>query len=195
MGSTYRQIEEPLRRFIEQQHVFFVATAPRSDAGHVNLSPKGLDTFRVLEPTLVGYLDYTGSGVETIAHIRENGRMTIMFCALEGKARIVRLYGVGRVLEAADSEFAEMRGRFEPIAPVAPARSIVLLEVRRVAESCGFGVPLYAYQGERDQIESWSRRKGPEELREYQRKKNAASIDGLPGLPSCAGGKGDRISA
>lgn len=185
MGRTYPEITDPLRAFIEAQKVFFVATAPLSGDGRVNVSPKGLDALRVLGPREVGYVDYNGSGVETIAHIRENGRLILMFCAFEGKALIVRLYGRGRVVEPADAGFAQLLARF---APAAPARSIVLLDVDRVTDSCGHGVPLYEYKGERDLIPKWADRKGAEGLAACQREKNAKSIDGLQGLRSAQPG-------
>lgn len=186
MGRSFDHIPDPLRAFIAAQRMFFVATAPLSGAGRVNLSPKGLDTFRVFSERLVGYADFTGSGVETIAHVRENGRLTIMFCAFEGRPLIVRLYGRGRVVEAADEGFAELLARFEPVP--APARAVILLDVERVAESCGYGVPLYEFKGERDQIQKWCDRKGSDGIAAYQREKNATSIDGLAALKGAAYG-------
>ena len=181
MGKTYTKIDAPLAEFISAQHVFFVATAPLAGDGHVNLSPKGLDCLRVLGPLRVGYIDYTGSGVETIAHTRENGRMTIMFCAFDGPPRILRLYGRGRAVEPQDPDYADLIASF---APGASVRSIVLLDISRIQESCGFGVPLYNFQGERDQLLLWSQRKGEDGLREYHAQKNAVSLDGLAGLRS-----------
>jgi hypothetical protein len=179
MGMTRHEIDDSLREFIQNQRIFFVATAPLRPDAHVNLSPKGLDSFRVLGPSEVGYVDYTGSGIETVAHVRENGRLTIMFCAFEGRADILRLYGKGRIVEPQDAEFSRIIGLFKPAAPV---RSIVVLTISRITGSCGFGVPLYEYRGNREQLVSWSERKGAEGLRAYQKEKNAASIDGLPGL-------------
>jgi hypothetical protein len=186
MGKPLREIDESLHDFIRAQHMFFVATAPRGVTGadgHINISPKGLDSFRVLNPKRVGYLDYTGSGIETIAHLRENGRLTIMFCAFEGRPNIVRLYGAGRAVEPQDAEFASLITQFAPLAPV---RAIILLDITRVASSCGFGVPLYEYRGHRDQMIAWAERKGPEGVIAYQIEKNAASIDGLAGLRSAS---------
>jgi hypothetical protein len=181
MGATCPEIDERIRAFIAAQRMFFVATAPLSGSGHVNVSPKGLDSFRVLGPRRVGYLDYNGSGVETIAHVRENGRLTIMFCAFEGKPNILRLHGTGRVVETDDPEFGTLveQGGF---AMTVPVRSLIVMEVERIADSCGFGVPLYEYVGQRDQLIVSAERKGPDGLREYQRRKNAVSIDGLEGM-------------
>jgi hypothetical protein len=179
MGRTANEIDTPAREFIEAQHMFFVATAPTR--GHINLSPKGLDTFRILSPRQVAYADYTGSGVETIAHIRENGRLTIMFCAFEGRANILRLYGTGRVIEPADPDFPQLVPRFGAAPGV---RAIIILDITRVSDSCGFGVPLFDFRGHRDQLQSWADKKGDAGLHEYRAKKNATSLDGLPGLKS-----------
>ena len=181
MGKTFSELDDDLRAFIGRQHVFFVATAPLAPGGHVNVSPKGLDTFRVLGPTTVAYLDLTGSGVETVAHLRENGRATVMFCAFEGRPRILRLYGRGRCVEPADPEWSSASAAFPDLAGV---RSVILVEVERVADSCGYAVPLYEFVGERDQLTAWADRKGEAELLRYRAQKNRTSIDGLPGLPS-----------
>lgn len=180
MGKTHDGIEGEIRAFIEKQHVFFVATAPVSADGHVNLSPKGLDdAFRVLDARTVAYLDYTGSGAETIAHLRENGRIVIMLCAFEAAPRIVRLHGRGEVLLPDSPDFARLRALF---AETRPVRSIIRIAVDRVSDSCGFGVPLYAYERQRSQLTDWCDRKGEDGLRAYQQQKNARSIDGLPAL-------------
>jgi hypothetical protein len=181
MGATYPEIDDSVRAVIAAQRMFFVATSPLSGDGHVNISPKGLDSFRVLGPRRVAYLDHNGSGIETVSHVRENGRLTIMFCAFEGKPNILRLYGRGRVVEPGDTDFDGLLREFSPRALV---RSIIVLDVTRIADSCGFGVPLYEYVGDRDQLIVASERKGPDGMRDYQRKKNAASIDGLQGLRS-----------
>ena len=179
MGKLYDAIDAPLAEFITRQRVFFVATAPLAGDGHVNLSPKGLDAFAILDPHTVAYLDLTGSGVETIAHLRENGRITICFCAFEGPPKIVRLYGRGTVIQPGDDAFAELRARFGKFDAV---RSIVRVALTRIADSCGYGVPLYRYEGERTQLVEWVRRKGPAEVAAYRRANNRASIDRLPGL-------------
>jgi hypothetical protein len=181
MGKLFDAIDDRLREFLAAQHLFFVATAPSGPGGHVNCSPKGLDTFAVLGAREVAYLDYVGSGVETIAHLRENGRIVLMFCAFDGPPKIVRLYGRGRAVEPSDTEFAALRARF-PRAPAPGVRAIVRVEVTRIADSCGYGVPLYRYEGERDQLQAWAERKGDAGLETYKREKNAESIDRLPGL-------------
>ncbi len=179
MGDVFEAIPERLRAFIEAQHVFFVATAPSGSDGRVNLSPKGLDTVRVLDERSVAYLDFVGSGVETIAHLRENGRITVMFCAFAGPPKIVRLHGRADALEPGDADFSTLRACFPE---ALGARAIVRIRVERASESCGYGVPLYAYEGERTAMGAWAEKKGADGLAKYQREKNAASIDGLPGL-------------
>ena len=180
MSREFEGIDDRLGRFLARQHMFFVATAPRADDGHLNLSPKGLDgTFAVLDPHTVAYLDLTGSGVETIAHLRENGRIVVMFCAFEGPPRIVRLHGRGEPVLPADPRFPSLVRTFPPRPGV---RSVIRVEVTRVADSCGFGVPLLAFEGERTQLDEWAERKGPDGIVSYQGEKNATSIDGLPGL-------------
>ncbi len=181
MGKVYDVIDDATARFVERQRMFFVATAPRADDGHVNLSPKGVDgTFRILAPKRVGYLDFVGSGVETIAHLRENGRITLMFTAFEGSPKTVRLYGTGRAILTSDPAFDEAAAPFAPAGP--SARAVIVVDVERVAHSCGYGVPLYTFEGERSQLSAWAERKGPEGIRAYAREKNARSIDGLKGL-------------
>lgn len=179
MSKVYEGIDEALARFIDGQHVFFVATAPVDPAGHINLSPKGLESFKVIDPQTVAYLDLTGSGIETVAHLRENARVVIMFCALEGPPKILRLHGRGEVVEPQDSRFPELLNLF----PKLPgARSIVVVTLERIADSCGYGVPLYRYEGERKQLIDWARRKGTSGLARYRGEANHSSIDGLPGL-------------
>ena len=179
MGKLYAEIDDRLRAFIARQHLFFVASAPTGPDGHVNCSPKGLDTFRILTPTRVAYLDFVGSGVETIAHLRQNGRVVLMFCAFEGPPNIVRLHGRGAAVEPRDPEFAALRAHFPEAAGV---RAVVRVDLQRISDSCGYGVPLMSYQGERPQLREWAGRKGEAGLADYQREKNAASLDGLPGL-------------
>ena len=177
MGKVVEQITDELRVFIERQPLFFVASAPLAAEGHVNLSPKGLDSLRVLGPRRVAYLDLTGSGNETAAHLAENGRITLMFCAFQGPPNIVRLYGAGRVVLPGDAEWDVLRPRF----PEHPgARQIIVVEVERVQTSCGFAVPRMEMVGERDTLHRWARNKGVAKLAEYRQEKNARSIDGLP---------------
>jgi hypothetical protein len=179
MSDPYKELDQGLQTFIAEQQIFFVSTAPSSGDGHINVSPKGLDSFRILGPRQVAYLDLTGSGVETIAHLRENRRVTIMFCAFSGRPRIVRLYGQGRAVERADAQWNEHSRRFPEYLS---ARSLVLVEVERIADSCGYGVPLYEYVGQRSQLTDWAQRKGADGVAQYQSQKNRQSIDGLPGL-------------
>ena len=179
MGRVRSIIDEAARQFIEAQHIFFVATAPLDARGHVNVSPKGLDTFRILDPTTVAYLDFNGSGVETIAHLKENGRIVLMFCAFQGPPDILRLYGHGRVLEPHEAEFVTLAKHFPECEN---ARSIILVKVTRVQDSCGYGVPLFKFEGERTQLQAWARHRGVEGLKAYRAEKNSKSIDGLPGI-------------
>lgn len=179
MGDVRKVIDQEVADFIQQQHVFFVATAPLSGEGHVNLSPKGLDSFVILDGRTVAYLDLVGSGVETIAHLRENGRIVILFCAFEGPAQIYRLHGRGDVLEPGDAEFEKLSARF----PARPGvRSVIRVTCDRISESCGYGVPLYAFQGERTQLIEWAEKMGSAGLHAWRREHNRESLDGLPGL-------------
>ncbi|MBI1379053.1 MAG: pyridoxamine 5'-phosphate oxidase family protein [Frankiales bacterium] len=182
MGRVHETIDGRLRDFIEAQHVYFVGTAPLDADGHVNLSPKGhRDTFAVLDERTVAYLDLTGSGAESLAHLRENGRIVVMFCAFDGPPNIVRLHGRGTVHTPDDPEWGELVARF----PARPGvRAVVTVDVTRVSDSCGFAVPLYEHVGDRDLLESWASRKSDEELSAYRAAKNATSIDGLPALPA-----------
>ncbi len=179
MGKTYETIEAPLRQFIEKQHVYFVASAPLGREGHINLSPKGLASFAILDDRTVAYLDLTGSGVETIAHLCENGRIVIMFCAFEGAPKIVRLHGRGEVVLPESPDFADLQRCFPRYLG---ARSVIRVHIARISDSCGYGVPVYRYEGERPQLQEWAERKGEAGVVEYQAKNNARSIDDLPGL-------------
>ncbi len=179
MGNVYPELNSRTREFIAAQQMFFVATAPLDANGHVNLSPKGLESFRVLDDRRVAYLDLVGSGIETAAHVRENGRIVIMFCAFAGAPKIVRLYGRGRVVEPADADWQQFASTFPPLLG---RRSVITVELDRVSESCGFGVPLYEYVGDRTQLTAYAEKKGPEGLDQYMAEKNRQSIDGLPGL-------------
>jgi predicted pyridoxine 5'-phosphate oxidase superfamily flavin-nucleotide-binding protein len=178
MGKVHERVDGRLQSFIEAQHVFFVATAPLAADGRVNLSPKGVDgSFVVVDEHTVAYLDLTASGAETIAHLRENGRITLMFCAFDGPPNIVRLHGRGRVVSLYDDEYASWAPRFRERRG---ARAVIVVDVERVSDSCGYGVPLLDYAGERDLLPEFMDRKGTEGQAEYRRRKNRTSIDGLP---------------
>jgi hypothetical protein len=177
MGKFNNHITEEYKTFIEKQHIFFVATAPLMSEGHINLSPKGLDTFRVLSPTRVAYMDFVGSGNETSAHILENGRVTFMFCAFEGKPNILRLYGIGNTVLPIDQEWNELASNFT-ILP--NTRQIIVADIHRTQTSCGFGVPLYEYKKEREIMFEWAEKKGAEGIEQYKKEKNVSSIDGMP---------------
>jgi hypothetical protein len=182
MGKTFAAIDERLAEWLVDQPVFFVSTAPLDGDGLVNCSPKGnRQEFAVLGERSVAYLDQTGSGVETIAHVQENGRIVIMFCAFAGPPRIVRLHGTGRVVFRDDPAFDGLAARFPGGAGIG-VRSIIAVEVGRIADSCGYGVPIMAFEEHRPTMDQWSARKGPEGIRAYWAAKNAASIDGIPGL-------------
>lgn len=194
MGRTASAIDERTAAFVEAQPVFFVATAPLSADGHVNCSPKGnRGELVVLDERRAAYLDQTGSGVETIAHLRENGRLVLMVCAFTGPPRIVRLHGRGEAVVPTDPRFPDLIARFPRLADQPPdqappgVRAVILLSVDRVSDSCGYGVPLMGFEGHRSQMDDWARRKGPDGLAEYQATRNVTSIDGLPGLPEPGG--------
>jgi hypothetical protein len=179
MAKIYPELDDALTHFIQAQSVFFVATAPLAAEGHVNLSPKGLDTFRILGPTTVAYLDIFGSGVETIAHLRENGRIVVMFCAFQGATKVLRLHGHGRVIEPHEPGFPDLQAHFP--AQVG-TRAIIVVELTRISDSCGYGVPLLKLEAERPTLPAWCRKRGTEGLKIYRQEKNRQSIDGLPGV-------------
>jgi hypothetical protein len=180
MAKVFEQIDDQMAAWLTAQPMFVVATAPLAGDGLINASPKGGSaTFAVLGPTTVAYLDLTGSGVETIAHLRENGRIVLMFTAFDGRPQIVRLHGRGRVVVPDDAEFAELVQRF----PRNPGtRSVIVIDVDRIADSCGYAVPRMDYVADRDVLDLWSEKKGPEGLAAYRAESNAVSLDGLPGL-------------
>ncbi|MBO3090228.1 pyridoxamine 5'-phosphate oxidase family protein [Cellulomonas dongxiuzhuiae] len=182
MGKVHEHIGERMRAWLLAQHVFFVATAPSGPDGHVNVSPKGVGgTFAVLDERTVAYVDLTASGSETIAHLRENGRITLMFCAFEGPPDIVRLHGRGRFVTLYDDGFDDLLARFDgDVDEASGARAVVVVDVERVSDSCGYGVPLMDYRGERDLLPRYMTRKGVEGRAAYRRLKNRTSIDGLP---------------
>lgn len=177
MAKFFDEIAGHHQEFIKKQRMFFVASAPLSAKGHVNLSPKGIDSFRVLSPNKVMYMDMVGSGNETSAHVLENGRITIMFCAFDGPPLIMRLYGKGYTVLPGDEEWTELSAYFElPLA----VRQIIVADIDKVQTSCGFSVPYYEYTGERDHAEKWAQKKGVEGLEVYKQEKNLQSMDGLP---------------
>ena len=177
MAKVLPEIDAELAAWIAAQPLFFNATAPLAGDGHINLSPRGLDTFRVLGPREVAWLDLTGSGNESAAHLAENGRVTVMFCAFNGPARILRLYGHGEVVLPDDAAWAELRSQFPGFPGV---RQIVRVVVERIQTSCGYGVPLMELCGQRDELTAWAERKGEQGVADYRRRNNATSIDGLP---------------
>jgi hypothetical protein len=179
MAKQFEGIDEALAAWIRAQHVFFVASAPLAGDGHVNLSPKGLASLAILGPREVAYVDFVGSGAETIAHARENGRIALMLCAFEGPPRIVRLQGSASVVEPGDAEFAALAAKFQARDGV---RAVIRVALARIADSCGYGVPLMRYEGDRKQLDAWAERKGADGLREYQLANNLRSLDGLPAL-------------
>ena len=182
MGRTYEVIDQGLAEWLTAQPVFFVSTAPLSVDGLVNCSPKGnRDEFVVVDERTVAYLDQTGSGVETIAHLRENGRIVLMFCAFAGAPRIVRLHGRGRTVLTDDPSFTDLASRF-PGGTGVGVRSIIVVDVSRIADSCGYGVPFMSFEGHRPTMDQWSNRKGPEGIRKYWAQTNTKSIDQLDGL-------------
>lgn len=179
MAKWYDDITDELQQFIARQHMFFVASAPLSADGHVNVSPKGMDSFRVLNAHRVAYVDLTGSGNETSAHLLENGRLTFMFCAFEGPPRILRLYGTGYAIRPGHPDWESMAAHFTLHSGT---RQIIVADIEKVQTSCGFAVPLYDYQSQRDTLVKWSDTKGEDGIRQYWQQKNTRSIDGLPTL-------------
>ncbi len=190
MGKIFDGIDDRLAEWIGRQRLFFVGTAPSGDSGHVNVSPKGpIESLRVLDPRTVAYLDLVGSGAETIAHLRQNGRIVIMLCAFEGPPRIVRLYGQGTVVVRGQPEFDQVAAGFripDDVESRASRRSVVRVDVERIADSCGYGVPLMDFRGLRPQQAAWVANKlahgGQEALAAYVTENNAESLDGLPAV-------------
>lgn len=179
MGKEYTEITEGLQQWIDRQHMFFVATAPLAGDGLINCSPKGLDSLRTLGPMRLAYVDTGGSGIETVAHLKENGRILLMMCAFEGPPKIHRFYGRGTVLEPHHDDFAETLAKF-PEHPA--ARNIIVIDVDRIIDSCGFGVPLYEFKKHRDSLHNYFNSKSQDDIEAYRVKKNTVSLDGLPGL-------------
>jgi hypothetical protein len=177
MAKFSDHIADQHRELIERQKMFFVSSAPLGIDGHINLSPKGIDSFRVLSANQVAYMDIIGSGNETSAHLLENGRITFMFCAFEGPPNILRLYGRGRTILPGDAEWEEFAGHFEL---QLATRQVIVADIEKVQTSFGFSVPLYEYMGERDHAEKWANNKGADGLEAYKKEKNMVSMDGLP---------------
>jgi Pyridoxamine 5'-phosphate oxidase len=175
MAKFYPTLTQALMQFIQKQAVFFVATAPQD--GRVNLSPKGMDTFRCLSDREVAYLDLTGSGNETSAHLEENGRLTLMFCSFSAEPLILRLYGQGKVVRPRSPEWSHYLSHFEQIPGT---RQIIAMQIEQVQTSCGFAVPLMDVQGDRPLLKDWAQKKGEEGVRQYWQDNNQMSIDGLP---------------
>jgi hypothetical protein len=189
MAKVFDEITDHIREWVERQHLFFVATAPLDPGGHVNVSPKGpIGSLAVLGPHTVAYLDVNGSGVETVAHLRENARICVMFCAFQGPPRIVRLHGSGEAILHDDPRFAELLGRadFDDVSIPEARRSIILVDVTRISDSCGYGVPLMSFEGLREHHALSTAKKvrtmGPDGYEEFQRERGARSLDGLPAL-------------
>lgn len=179
MGKEFQEIDAQIERWIGKQHLFFVSTAPLAGDGKINCSPKGLDSLRVLGPRQIAYVDTGGSGVETVAHLKENGRIVIMLCAFDGPPKIFRFYGQGRAVEPNDPEFESLRSRFSPMPTI---RNFIVVDIQCIRDSCGYGVPVYEFQKQRDSLSNWCESKTDDELLAYRREKNAFSLDGLPGL-------------
>ncbi|MEW6494148.1 MAG: pyridoxamine 5'-phosphate oxidase family protein [Cyanobacteriota bacterium] len=175
MAKFYSELNSSLQDFIQEQKLFFTATAPLQ--GRINLSPKGIDTFRCIDNQTVAYLDLTGSGNETAAHLTENGRMTLMFCSFSEKPLILRLYGKGRVIRSRDEEWQSFYSLFDFLPG---ERQIIVLGIESVQTSCGYGVPLYEFKQERNTLIEWAEKKGEQGIKEYWQAKNLTSIDGLP---------------
>ncbi|MHA7304187.1 pyridoxamine 5'-phosphate oxidase family protein [Arthrobacter sp. TMN-49] len=180
MAKIFDSIDENLKAWIEEQPMWFVATAPLGADGHVNMSPRGHDSFSVLDSRRVAWVDYTGSGVETIAHIRENGRVCLMFNSFDSRPRIVRLHGRGSVFLPGEAAFEEVVA-LHPDHP--STRAVIVIDVTRVSDSCGWGVPVMEMTGERDLLRLQAEKKGVDGMSGYRAERNARSIDGLPGLP------------
>lgn len=177
MGKFFTHLTDHHREFIQRQHLFFVATAPLSDQGRINLSPKGLNSFRIFSDQQVGYADLVGSGNETSAHLLENARITFMFCAFDGSPLILRLYGTGRVILPSAPDWENYAPQF---ALFPGTRQLIVADIDKVQTSCGFGVPYFDFVGDRDMHQKWSTSKGPEGLEAYVQEKNTESLDGLP---------------
>lgn len=178
MAAVFPEIDDKMKAWLSDQKVFFVATAPLAAHQHLNCSPKGMDTFRILGPREVAYLDLTGSGIETISHLQENGRIVLMFCAFSGPPRIVRIHGTGSVFRPGEAGYSQ---RIDLFPQHAGSRAIISVATSRISDSCGYSIPKYDYIEERETLQKWCENKGEVGLTQYRLDKNAVSIDGLPG--------------
>lgn len=179
MGKEYQEIDDRIQRWIERQHLFFVSTAPLASDGLINCSPKGLNGLRVLGRRQIAYADAGGSGIETVAHLKENGRIVIMLCAFDGPPKIFRFYGTGRPVEPHDEGFDALLPMFPDMPTI---RNFIVIDVECIRDACGYGVPLYEFKRERDSLANWAAEKSAEELLAYRAERNARSLDDLPGL-------------
>jgi hypothetical protein len=179
MGKIFEAITPELKKWIEKQKIFFVATAPLSAEGHINCSPKGLDSFRILDGNTVAYQDLTGSGIETIAHIKENKRIILMFCAFNGPPKIVRLHGIGEAITPEHVDFESLSSQFIFRRGI---RAYIRIQLNRISDSCGYAVPLYEFVKDREVLDKWVDAKTDEQLKEYRATTNTESIDGMKGL-------------
>lgn len=180
MGKVFDCIDDGIRDWIGQQQMFFVATAPLSGEGLVNLSPKGLDTFRVLDDHSIAYLDYGGSGIETLAHVRENGRIVVMMCAFRGPPKIYRFHGTGETVMPNDEGYEALAAQFD--LSFVGVRAIIKVNVTRISDSCGYGVPLYQFESQREISPKYVQQRGGDHIRNYFAENNSTSLDGLPGI-------------
>ena len=184
MGKEYTEIDERIQKWIDRQHLFFVATAPTDADGLINCSPKGLDSLAVLGPRRLAYVDVGGSGIETVAHLKQNGRIVLMMCAFEGPPKIFRFYGRGSVVEPHNDGFESLLGEFPP---QVAARNIIVVDIDRIIDSCGYGVPMYEFVADRESMKNYYAEQSPDDVAAYRRERNATSLDGLPGLDSPPG--------
>ena len=179
MAKLLTHIDSNLKEWIQNQKIFFVGSAPLSKNGHVNISPKGCDSFRIIDEFNVAYNDLTGSGIETASHVQENKRLVIMFCSFSGPPQIIRLHGIGEVIKLGDPHFNNLRSIF-PFHM--GTRLIIKLNIKRISSSCGYSIPYFDYVGERDVLDKWTEAKGESGLADYRKNKNSFSIDGLKGI-------------
>ncbi|MDE0754282.1 MAG: pyridoxamine 5'-phosphate oxidase family protein [Woeseiaceae bacterium] len=179
MGKEYTDINSGLQKWISKQHLFFVSTAPSAADGLINCSPKGLDCLRVLGPHELAYADTGGSGIETLAHLKDNGRITLMMCAFEGPPMIYRFYGTGTPVEPHEAKFDALAGEFESMPAI---RNIIVIKVERIIDSCGYGVPMYSFEKHRDSLGNYLANQSDADILEYRRTRNSRSLEGLEGL-------------